>query len=58
MRHTNRKNALRLLGLATPLATFVAPQDAALRFKIGNYYYGGGAYDTKKFVQGDFYTVL
>ncbi len=31
-----------------PLATLLAPEDAALRFTIGNYYFGGGAYDTKK----------
>ncbi len=30
------------------LATLLAPEDAALRFTIGNYYFGGGAYDTKK----------
>lgn len=31
-----------------PLAAFLSPDDAALRFTIGNYYYGGGAYDTAK----------
>ena len=31
-----------------PLAALRAPHDAALRFAIGNYYFGGGAYDTKK----------
>ena len=31
-----------------PLATFLAPSDATLRFEIGNYYFGGGAYDTEK----------
>ncbi len=31
-----------------PLATLISPRDAGLRFTIGNYYYGGGAYDTKK----------
>ena len=31
-----------------PLATRLAPDDARLRLEIGNYYYGGGAYDTEK----------
>ncbi len=31
-----------------PIATTLAPRDAALRFEIGNYYFGGGAYDTTK----------
>ena len=30
------------------LATFLATRDAALRFEIGNYYFGGGAYNTQK----------
>ncbi len=33
-----------------PLATLRAPRDAALRFEIGNYYFGGGGYDTTKAV--------
>jgi len=39
------------------LATFVAPQDSVLRFEIGNYYFGGGAYDTEK-AEGYFRTAL
>ena len=31
-----------------PLATMLAPRDAALRFTIGNYYFGNGAYDLQK----------
>ncbi|MBT9164734.1 MAG: hypothetical protein DDT23_00739 [candidate division WS2 bacterium] len=31
-----------------PLATLVSPKDAVLRFEIGNYYFGGGAYDIEK----------
>jgi len=27
------------------IATALAPNDAGLRFAIGNYYFGGGAYD-------------
>ena len=30
------------------LATLRAPHDAALRFIIGNYYFGDGAYDPEK----------
>ncbi|KKW19729.1 MAG: Tetratricopeptide TPR_1 repeat-containing protein [Parcubacteria group bacterium GW2011_GWA2_51_10] len=30
------------------LATLRSPHDAALRFEIGNYYFGAGAYDLKK----------
>lgn len=30
------------------LATALAPRDAELRFDIGNYYFGGSAYDTEK----------
>lgn len=30
------------------LATAIAPTDAMLRFNIGNYYFGGGAYDIGK----------
>ncbi len=30
------------------LATLLAPRDAALRFEIGNYYFGGEAHDTTK----------
>lgn len=31
-----------------PLATFLSPNDPRLHFAIGNYYFGGGAYDTQK----------
>lgn len=33
---------------AAPLAVALNGTDPALRFAIGNYYFGGGAYDTKK----------
>lgn len=31
-----------------PLASWRAPRDAALRFEIGNYYFGGGTYDIRR----------
>ena len=40
-----------------PLATLVSPNDPALQFAIGNYYFGGGAYDVEK-AQGYFQKAL
>ena len=40
-----------------PLATLVSPNDARLQFEIGNYYFGGGAYDITK-AQGYFERAL
>ena|SRR3989344_342674 len=40
-----------------PLATLLVPNDASLRFEIGNYYFGGGAYDVDR-AQGYFEKAL